>query len=110
GCIQLTEVPASLKVSAWIDVGGTGITGLPKNLADAPVRWRGVPINHRIAFEPDRITAQSVIKERNAEIRRVMIERMGYLKFSKEVGAKVLDTDTDPGGQRQLLKVNLNDD
>lgn len=110
GCVQLTEVPATLNVSAWIDVGGTGITGLPENLANAPVRWRGVPINHRIAFDPDSITAKEVVEERNAEIRRVMIERMGYLRFSQEVGAKVLDTDTDPGGQRQLLRVNLNDD
>ena len=39
-----------------------------------------------------------------------MIERMGYLKFANEAKAVVVDQDTDPGGQRQLLQIELEGD
>ncbi|MEL6186517.1 MAG: DUF6745 domain-containing protein, partial [Myxococcota bacterium] len=93
-----------------IDVGGTNIERLPKSLAQVPLHWRSVPIDHRIAFEPSRLTAQEVLAESNAEIRRVMIERMGYLRFVEESRAKELDADTDPGGARRLLSVALEED
>ena len=110
GCTQIQQVPDGVRVSGWIDVGGTSLTSLPPSLSQAPVRWRGVPIDHRIAFNPESITAQETLDEPNAERRRVMIERMGYLRFSSEVGAKVLDSDQDPGGPRELLRVELDGD
>jgi len=110
GCIQLHEVPDGIRVSQWIDIGGTGITELPPSLADAQLRWRGVPVTPRIAFEPESITSKEALAEDNAETRRVMIERMGYLKFAQEAGAKVLDKDTDPGGERELLFIDLEED
>ncbi len=110
GCVNLHNLPAGLRVSGWIDVGGSSIQALPHSMSNTPIRWRSVPVTHEIAFEPDRITSKQVLKEKNAEVRRVMIERMGYLKFSDEVGAKELNQDTDAGGKRQLLRIELNDD
>lgn len=110
GCSNLHSLPEGLRVSGWIDIGGSSIKFLPKSLESAPLRWRSVAVSHQIAFEPEKITSQQVLAERNAELRRVMIERMGYLRFSEEVGAKVLDEDTDAGGVRQLLKIEMNDD
>lgn len=110
GCIQLHEIPDGIRVSQWIDIGGTGITGLPPSLSGARIHWRGVPVDARIAFEPESITAKEALQESNAEIRRVLIERMGYLKFAGEAGAKVVDKDTDPGGERQLLRIDLEQD
>ncbi|MGE3671297.1 MAG: DUF6745 domain-containing protein [Polyangiaceae bacterium] len=110
GCVGLTSVPDGIRVTGWIDIGGTNITSLPPSLCDAQLHWRSVPITHRIAFEPQSITAKEAINEQNAEIRRVMIERMGYLRFAQEAGAKVLDTDTDPGGERRLLHIELEQD
>ncbi|MEM7015133.1 MAG: DUF6745 domain-containing protein [Verrucomicrobiota bacterium] len=110
GCAQLPDVPDGVKVSGWIDVGGSGLTGLPKSLEGVSLRWRSVPIDERIAFDPESLTAKEALAETNAEIRRVMIERMGYLRFAQEAGAKVLDEDTDPGGTRQLLKIDLDED
>ncbi|OYP36425.1 DUF6745 domain-containing protein [Rhodopirellula sp. MGV] len=110
GCVNLHALPEGLQVSGWIDIGGSGIQSLPKSLANSPLRWRSVPITHQIAFEPDKITAKQVLDERNAELRRVMIERMGYLKFANDVEAKELDRDTDAGGQRQLLKIDIDED
>ncbi|TWU17851.1 DUF6745 domain-containing protein [Allorhodopirellula heiligendammensis] len=110
GCVNLHDVPEGLRVSGWIDIGGSSITSLPQSLQSAPLRWRSVPVTHEIAFEPDKITSKQVLAEKNAELRRVMIERMGYLRFSQEVDAKELDEDTDAGGKRQLLKIEMGDD
>ncbi len=110
GCVNLHCLPEGLRVSGWIDVGGSRITSLPQSLQNTPLRWRSVPVPYQIAFEPDKITSTQVLAEKNAELRRVMIERMGYLKFSEEVGAKEIDQDTDAGGKRQLLRIELNND
>ena len=110
GCVNLHEIPEGIRVSGWIDIGGSRIASLPNSLRSAPLRWRSVPVTHEIAFEPEKITSKQVLAEENAELRRVMIERMGYLRFSEEVGAKELDQDTDAGGKRQLLKIELGND
>ena len=110
GCAQLPEIPEGVKVSGWVDVGGSGLNGLPKSLDGASLRWRSVPVDERIAFDPDSLSAKEALNESNAEIRRVMIERMGYLRFANEAGAKALDEDTDPGGTRQLLTIDLQED
>lgn len=110
GCIQLNELPEGLRISSWLDLGGANLAALPKSLQDVALRWRSVPIDARIAFEPESLRAKEILKETNTETRRVMIERMGYLKFAEEAGAKVLDKDEDPGGPRQLLHIPLGDD
>jgi hypothetical protein len=74
------------------------------------LRWRGVPVDERIAFHPEQLTAKEALAEKNAEIRRVMIERIGYFRFAQEAKAKVLDEDRDPGGVRQLLFIDLRED
>jgi len=110
GCIQLREIPEGISVSSWVDIGGTRITGLPPSMQKASLRWRSVRVNERVAFQPEQLTAKEALAERNAEVRRVMIERMGYLRFAKEAEAKVVDEDTDTGGRRQLLSIDLKQD
>src|SRR5262249_37642914 len=110
GCTLLREIPNGISVSSWSDVGATGITSLPPSLQGAGLRWRGVRVNERIAFHPEQLTARDALAEKNAEVRRVMIERMGYLRFAQEAKAKILDQDQDRGGPRQLLHINLNED
>jgi hypothetical protein len=109
-CPNLRELPEGLKVSSWLDIGGSGITRLPKSLAGVQLRWRGVPVDERIAFRPGTITVVEVLAERNAERRRVLLERFGFERFMLEAGAAVVDRDRDAGGERQLLKVKLEGD
>ena len=110
GCVQLRSIPDNISVSSWLDIGGTGVTCLPPGLAGASLRWRGVRVDERIAFHPEQLTAQEALAEKNAERRRVMIERMGYLRFATEAKAKILDEDKDRGGARQLLSIDLRED
>ncbi len=110
GCVALREIPGAISVTGWVDVGGTRLMGLPPSMHGAPLRWRSVRINERIAFHPEQLTAKEALAEKNAEVRRVMIERMGYLRFAQESKAKVLDEDRDRGGTRQLLFIDLKED
>lgn len=109
-CRRIDSVPAGVVVRSWLDIGGTAITGLPETFRGIALRWRGVPVTPQIAFFPETLKGSEILAERNAEVRRVMIERVGFEKFLSEVQAKVLDTDRDPGGERKLLQVPLADD
>jgi hypothetical protein len=110
GCSRLESLPEGMEVSSWIDVGDTQIRELPQSLKGVGLRWRGVPVDERICFRPEEITGREILAERNAEVRRVMMERMGFDAFLEEVDSETLDVDRDPGGERRLLRVELEDD
>jgi hypothetical protein len=110
GCLNITELPEGLAVSSWIDIGGSGLTGLPARLDGVGLRWRGVPIDARIAFRPETLTHEEVLAERNAERRRVMLERYGLDRFMADAEAETLDEDRDTGGKRRLLRLKLEGD
>ncbi len=103
GCEQITRLPEGLRISSWVDVADTGITALPD--ASTPLRWRGVPVDARIAFQPETIRGVEIMETENQELRRVKLERMGYERFIEEVEAETLDRDRDAGGERKLLRV-----
>ena len=104
-CPHITKLPPKLEVSLWIDVGGSGITRLAPPNDRVGLKWRGVTINHKIAFAPTTITAAEVMAEKNAEIRRTMMEQMGIEVFMQTVASQVIHKDTDPGGPRRLLRL-----
>lgn len=109
-CRRLQTVPPGVQVLSWIDIGGSGITSLPETLSPVGLRWRGVPVTAQVAFFPETLKGPDILAERNAEVRRVMIERVGFEKFAREVKAQVLDSDTDRGGERKLLRIPLEND
>ncbi|MFH5806130.1 DUF6745 domain-containing protein [Alienimonas sp. DA493] len=110
GCVGIRELPEGLRVTSWVDVGGTNLTELPASLTGVGLRWRGVAVDERIAFRPEEITAAEALAEPNAELRRVKMERIGFDRFVAEADPTVLDADTDPGGERKLLRVDLEGD
>ena len=38
-----------------------------------------------------------------------MLERMGYERFLTEVDSELMDKDHDPGGERQLMRIEIGD-
>jgi hypothetical protein len=107
GCVNLSDLPPTLVVTSWLDLANTQISWLPASARGAQIRWRGVPVDARIAFQPETITASEVLDQSNAELRRVLLERMGYDAFLNQAHAQTLDCDQDKGGERRLLKVDL---
>lgn len=109
GCLNISQIPAHLHISSWLDLADSGIQSLPKG-KQIPLRWKGVPIDERIAFRPETISGQEVLQARNVELRRVLLERMGHERFITEVGGLVLDKDHDTGGERKLVRVPFEGD
>ena len=112
-CPQLSALPTGLEVTGWIDLAHCGLLengSLPASIGTPEIRWGRVPIDDRIAFRPESITTEEVLAEKNAERRRVLIDRYGYGRLMSDLNATVLDADTDPGGERQLLQVVFEDD
>jgi hypothetical protein len=112
-CPNLRSLPPDLVVTGWIDLAHSGLTNeemLPVGVASAQLRWAGVNVDRRIAFHPERIRIDELLEERNAERRRVLLDRYGYGRFLQDAAAELLDADVDPGGPRQLLRVKLPDD
>ncbi|MCY2967549.1 MAG: hypothetical protein NT069_28615 [Planctomycetota bacterium] len=112
-CPNLTSLPAGLEITGWLDLAHSGLTteeSLPESLESVQIRWAGVPIDRRIAFHPETIEVAEVLAEKNAEVRRVLLDRYGYSKFLIDARADVVDRDTDPGGERQLFRLAMEGD
>jgi hypothetical protein len=107
GCTQLSRLPDELRVTRWIDVGDSGMRALPASAQGVQVRWNGVNVTGQVAFHPETLTARQALSEENAEIRRVMLERTGPERFIREARPQQLDADTDAGGARRLLSVDM---
>jgi hypothetical protein len=110
GCVNLHALPEHLRVTGWLDLGDTPLRALPPSPRGYRLRWRGVAIPGRVALHPETIRAKEVLDEPNAEVRRVMLERMGYERFMSETKVEVLDRDRDAGGSRRLLRVPIEND
>ncbi|MDF5707899.1 MAG: hypothetical protein PUP90_09540 [Nostoc sp. S4] len=108
-CVNLTSVSKGLHVTHWIELAGSGITSLPKGHGFV-LRWRGVQVSDAIAFESDSISGQDILNIENVELRRVLIERLGYETFLQQVGGLVRHRDRDAGGERQLICIPFEDD
>ena len=109
GCPGITALPPGLRISGWLDVAGSGLSALPAGQR-VSLRWRGVRIDERVAFEPGSLSGAEILAQPNTEVRRVMMERVGYERFLNDVRAEVIDQDRDAGGERRLLRVELPED
>ena len=67
--------------------------------------WRGVRVTEQVILRPETLTSKQIFSERNVEIRRLMIERLGLKQFLSQARAKCLDADQ--GGTRRLYRINL---
>ena len=110
GCLNLTSLPETLTVTSWIDIAGSGITSLPERMKNVGLRWRGITVSHRMVFEPHLLDPRDVLNEQNAELRRVMIERIGYERLLSATNAEEVDRDQDAGGERRLLRIPVGGD
>ena len=55
--------------------------------------WRGMPIPVSLATELPTLTVDRIRDEKNAEIRRVMLEHFGYERYLREAGARTMGSD-----------------
>jgi len=55
--------------------------------------WHGVTVPEIVIRQPERLTAAQIRDERNAEVRRVMLDRFGTDRYVREIGARKLSSD-----------------
>jgi len=55
--------------------------------------WHGVRVPEHVITEPDKLTLNIALKENNQEIRRVMLERYGWVRLLDDLGATVEHSD-----------------
>ena len=53
--------------------------------------WHGLRVSRELIEHPEKITIKEIDKEKNAEIRRVMVERYGLDRFIQDSNAVVVD-------------------
>ncbi len=58
--------------------------------------WEGIRVNQLYIECPDSITVEDINAERNAELRRMMLERFGLSRFIEEGEFRTLDVDAVP--------------
>ena len=109
-CGGIEHLPENLRVTSSLDIGGTRLRSLPPSRLGFRLRWRGVAIDGRSAFYPQTLSGADIMGQDNTEVRRVMLERMGYERFLSQVKAETVDEDQDAGGQRRLLRVPMGND
>lgn len=110
GCRRIESLPADIHIKSSIDVAGSGLSALPCSLRSTRVRWNGVQVSDRIAFDPQSITIEEILTEPNAALRRVLLERVGVDWFVDHAEAQVVDTDHDAAGTRRLLRILFDGD
>ena len=108
-CPQLTQLPATVHLTNWIEVAGSGLMALPSGLR-VNIHWQGTAVDERTAFRPEDLKAVEILNVRNVTRRRILLERYGLDRFIEEVGGLIIDRDRDAGGERQLITIPLEDD
>ena len=56
--------------------------------------WHGTRVPQRIIEEPETLTVKEALAEENVEVRRVMLERMGWSKVVEQSELRVIHRDT----------------
>ena len=82
-------------------------SGLALEYRDGTGLWmiHGVRVSGDVVMNPESLTVERVDKETNSEVRRIMIERMGLVKYLRESNAKTIHMDalTIPGSAPRAL-------
>lgn len=104
-CAALEEVPAQMPPPQRVELGGTRLNGVPGSWQAIPISWHRVPVSARILYQPDRVPPSEVLAEGNLEVRRIMLQRIGFEAFARSVDSVLVDEDRDPGGARRLLRI-----
>jgi hypothetical protein len=105
GCTNLHALPDDIRVLSRIEVADSGLESLPESVRSTQIVWQAMRVPYRIAFHPETITVREILREPNVELRRVMLERVGRLWFYENARPLVVDSDSDAGGMRRLLRV-----
>ncbi len=105
---EFVSLPANLLVSGWLELGHSGLTRaeqLPVGLSTESncVMPGSMSMSDRLSSRND--SRRRDPARNQCERRRVLLDRYGFSRFLIDARADILDRDTDPGGQRELVRL-----
>lgn len=106
-CAQLTQLPENTEFKGRIEVSGCGLKGLPPKMRKCNVLWAGHWTTPDVIFYPETLTPERILTEPNAEIRRLMLEKVGIENILKKANVAIIHQDKDLGGDRLLIEVTI---
>ena len=65
----------------------------------------GIRVTEQIVMRPETITVQQILKESNAEVRRIMCERYGWARFADDAQLRLVDEKPDPANEPNVLRL-----
>ncbi len=65
--------------------------------------WNGIQVDARLIEKPDTITKEDILKEKNVEIRRCILEKLGVERYAELLGIEPIDSGVDFQGNQQVL-------
>lgn len=68
--------------------------------------WQGVAVPKEVVLHPETLTAARILREPNAEVRRVMIQRYGQERLVCDAHSTILDRE----GDNELVSIPMTDD
>lgn len=83
----------------------TNLRELPEALQQCELQWQGYLIPAEAVFYPERLEPGRILHTANAELRRLMLERVGLDKVLQQAESTLIDSDRDSGGARSLISV-----
>ncbi len=107
GCTRLAALPEDIHVGGSLEIGGTRIRSIPRAVAARPVTMYGLKAAERVIERIEEITLREVVRERNPDRQRALLERIGLEKLIDSPFAEIEDHDVDAGGERQLRRVKM---
>lgn len=68
---------------------------------------KGVEVPEYVVMQPEKISFNLILKEKNQEVKSIMLERFGIKQFVSRSKAKVIDSHFEKQGESQLLEIDL---
>lgn len=109
-CI-VSDRPVELNIDDRRRIHGESGPAIKWSDGTAVWAWHGFPVRQSVIL--GEFTADDVRSEDNAEIRRIMAERMGHAKYYEAIGAKLIHEDEVPvrrGFSRMIKRALAEDD
>jgi hypothetical protein len=108
GSLALHSLPEDIEIGGPIEVADSGLKDLPERLfSTTRFLWRSVVVPPEVIFRPESLTSDAILFESNAELRRVMLERVGLERVLAQAKAVIRDCDRDAGGARRLVHLRV---
>ena len=96
--LALHSLPEDIEIGGPIEVADSGLKNLPERLfSTTRFLWRSVVVPPTSSFRPESLTSDVILFESNAELRRVMLERVGLERVLDQAKAVIRDCDRDAG-------------